>query len=112
MKAAKFAVASGLLIGFVNLVWLYLAYFLGLHTSGLAVFQGFMLIWLAVNIAACIVALKSLRQAAGGLSYWGGVQAGALAAIASAVVAVIGQIGYFKVIHPEWPEYMVEQTRQ
>ena len=40
------------------------------------------------------------------------MQAGALAAISSAVVAVIGQIGYFKVIHSEWPDYMVEQTRQ
>lgn len=102
----------GLLIGFANLVWLYAAYFIGLHTSGIMVFQVFMLIWFAITTIGFILALRAVKRASPALTYWRGVSAGAVAAAVSALVAVVAQIGYFKVIHPAWPEVMVEQARQ
>ena len=30
----------------------------------------------------------------------------------SAVIAVLGQVGYFTVVHPAWPDDMVQQTRE
>jgi hypothetical protein len=108
----KTALKWGLLIGIANLVWLYLAYYLGLHTSGIWVFQIFMLGWLAVTLTGYILALVAVRRQHPELSYWGGLGAGAVAAIASAFVAVLMQVGYYKVVHPEWPEFMAEQTRE
>jgi hypothetical protein len=100
----------GLFIGLANLVWLYLAYFLGLHTSGILVFQVFMVVWLAVTVTGFILTLRATKRQNPSLSYWGGLGAGSVAAVVSAVVAVIAQVGYFTVVHPAWPQVMAQQT--
>ncbi len=101
----------GLFIGLANLVWLYLAYFLGLHTSGIMVFQVFMLVWLTVTVTGFIFTLRAVKRQNPLLSYWGGIGVGAVAAVVSAVVAVVAQVGYFTVVHPAWPEVMAQQTK-
>jgi len=108
----KTALRWGLYIGLANLVWLYLAFYLGLHTSGIGVFQVFMLGWFLLTLTGFILALRAVKRENPALSYWGGLAAGAVAAAVSAVVAVAMQIGYYTAIHPEWPEYMAGQTRQ
>jgi len=105
------AVRWGMAIGVANLIWLYVAYFLGLHTNGVMVFQGFMIVWLLLTVAGFFVGLRAVRRDNPSLRYLGGVAAGIVAAFASAIVAVIAQIGYFKVIHPAWPVVMAQQTR-
>lgn len=109
--AIRTAAKWGLLIGLANLVWLYLACFLGLHTSGIMVFQVFMLVWLFLTVAGFILALRAVRRQNPSLSYLGGLGAGAVAAAVSALVAVVAQAGYFMVVHPEWPDVMMQQTR-
>ncbi len=101
----------GLFIGLANLVWLYLAYYLGLHTNGIMVFQIFMLVWLAMTVTGFILALRAVKRQNPALSYLGGIGAGAVAAFVSAVVAVVAQVGYFTVVHPAWPEVMAQQTK-
>jgi hypothetical protein len=96
----------GLFIGLANL-----AYYLGLHTSGIMVFQVFMFVWLALTVAGFILALRAVKRDDPSLSYLGGIGKGAVAAIVSAAVAVVAQIGYFTVVHPAWPEVMARQTR-
>jgi hypothetical protein len=108
---ARTAVKWGLLIGLANMAWLYLAYFLGLHTNGIAIFQAFMLGWLALTITGFTLALREVKKLAPGMRYGAGLRAGALAAVVSAAVAVVAQIGYFKVVHPAWPDVMVGQAR-
>jgi hypothetical protein len=108
----KTAIKCGLAIGVANLVWLYLAYYLGLHTNGIWVFQGFVLAWLVLTVIGFILTLRAVKRANPQLSYLGGLGAGAVAAIMSALVAIVMQIGYYTVIHPEWPEFMAEQTRE
>jgi hypothetical protein len=107
----KTALKWGLMIGIANLIWLYLAYYLGLHTSGIWVFQVFMLGWLILTLAGFILALRAVKRQNPTLNYLGGVGAGAAAAVVSALVAIVMQVGYYKVIHPEWPQFMAEQTR-
>lgn len=99
--AIRTAAKWGLLIGLANLAWLYLAYFLGLHTNGIMVFQIFMLVWLALTVAGFILALRSVKRQHPPIGYLGGLVAGAVSALVSAVVAVLAQGGYFKVVHPE-----------
>ena len=108
----KTAAKWGFFVGVANMVWLYLAYFIGLHTSGIMVFQIFMLVWLVVTVAGFILALRAIKRQNPAISYLGGVGAGAIAAIVSALVAVAAQVGYYRVIHPAWPEYMAGQTRE
>ncbi|MEO1528852.1 MAG: DUF4199 domain-containing protein [Planctomycetota bacterium] len=103
-----FAVLGGLAIGFINLSWLYLAFWIGLHTSGIGVFQLYMLLWLILNIVLYIVLLRLAKRRAIALSYWSGVGVGAYAAFFSGLVAVFAQIGYFHVVNPGWQIYVTE----
>ena len=57
----KSALKWGLFIGLANLLWLYLAYYLGLHTSGLMVFQVFMAGWFMVTLTGFILALRAAK---------------------------------------------------
>lgn len=101
----------GLYIGLANLIWLYAARYLGLHTSGIMVFQVFMLVWFALTLAGYIAMLRRIKRGNPALSYGQGSSAGVVAGAVSAVVAVIAQVGYYKVVHPEWPEVMAGQTK-
>jgi|GEM_PF-1099512 len=109
---ARLALKIGLLIGVINLVWLYLAYFLGLHTNGVMIFQVFMLVWLCITTIGFIVGLRKLKRAGPPWNYRRGVALGCLAAVVTAIVAVVAQIGYYTVVHPAWPDVMAEQTRE
>jgi hypothetical protein len=109
--ATKTALAWGLYIGLANLTWLYLAYYLGLHTSGIWVFQAFMLGWFLLTLAGFVLALRAVKRQDPSVGYAGGLGAGVLAALVSAFVAVAAQVGYFTVVHPAWPDVMAEQTR-
>lgn len=110
--ATRHALVFGLLIGVVNLLWLYLAFFLGLHTNGVMIFQVFMLVWFAITVTGFVIGLRRLRRTSTKWSYWKGLTLGCCIAVVTAVVAVVAQFGYFKVVHPEWPEVMAEQARQ
>lgn len=107
----KSALLWGLYIGLANLVWLYAAYYLGLHTNGIMVFQVFMLGWFLLTLGGFILALRAIKREKPTLGYREGLGYGAAAAAVSALVAVLMQLGYYKVIHPQWPEVMAEQTR-
>lgn len=132
----KFAFKWGVMIGLANLIWLYLSYYAGLHTNGIVVFQMVPLGWLFITTAGYILALRELKRrqcaqlswdvvdtpvgpvyqlhssAPPKFGYWTGVRTGLLIAVITAVIAVLMQIGYYKVINPAWPEYMTQQTRE
>lgn len=107
----KLIVRWGCLIGLANLVWLYLSYYLGLHTKGLMLFQLVPLGWLLITLAGFFLALRALRSQVTPFRYWVGLRSGLLIALITAVIAMLMQVGYYTVIHPAWPQYMVEQTR-
>ena len=109
---SSLALRWGLLIGLANMVWLYLAFWVGMHTSTPTLFQLFMLGWLFLNIFGYLWGLKSMKRAAKSWSFLKGFGAGALMAITSAFIAVIAQIGYWKVVNPGWPDYMAQRTRE
>ena len=104
----------GLIIGGASLLWLYLAYWTGLHTSGMALFNLFMFGWLLIIALGYWRGLGAVRVEGSKSGSWGyglGLKCAALMALISAVVAVIAQIGYWTLVHPQWPDYMIEQTR-
>ena len=109
----KNALKWGFLLGIASLIWLYLAYWAGLHTGGMGKFNLFMLGWLALNIIGYVFAMKAIRKSYDreAWTWFRGLRlAGAMAATVAAF-AIIAQIGYWKVIHPDWPNYLVEQSR-
>jgi hypothetical protein len=108
----KIALKWGLIIGLVNLLWLYLSYYIGLHTNGIMVFQLVPFVWLLITLAGYLLALRELRRRQPVLRYWMGVRMGLLIAVITAVIAILMQVGYHIVIHPAWPEYMTQQTRE
>lgn len=109
----KTALKGGFILGLAQMAWLYLAYYLGLHTSGIMVFQWFVLAWLLLTLVGFVLILRAVRRRAEP-GQWGwrwGMQAGFLAALVTGLLAVAAQAGYHTTIHPEWPSYMVDQTR-
>jgi len=79
----------GLLIGMANLLWLYLSFYLGLHTNGIRIFQVFVLVWLFLTLIGFVLTLRAARRQVPSLSYWRGVGAGT-------------------VVHPQWPDVMAQ----
>jgi hypothetical protein len=104
------AVTWGLVIGAVNALWLYATYWTGFHTGGIVRFQVVPLGWLLISSACYIAALRS--WSAGARPPFGPTfRFGATIAVVTALLAIAMQVGYYTVIHPEWPQVMAEQTR-
>lgn len=101
----------GCIIGITNLAWLYLSYYLGLHTNGLALFQIVPIGWLLITLVGFFLALRRFKQQSPHFTYWDGLRNGLLVALITALIAVVMQVGYHTLVFPGWPEYMVEQTR-
>lgn len=101
----------GVMIGLINLLWLYLSYYLGLHTSGIQIFQVVPLVWFIITLIGMWLALHDLRRKRQPFSYLQGFFSGGLIALITALIAILMQVGYYQLIHPEWPDYMAEQTR-
>ena len=76
----QIALKWGFIIGLANLIWLYLAFYLGLHTSGIAIFQVFMLIWLIISLIGYILAIRAIHRLDPHGTYWQGLQLGAVVA--------------------------------
>lgn len=108
----RHALIGGAAIGLVNLSWLYVAFWVGLHTNGIAVFQIYMLSWLALNVVLYVVLLWTAKRTLTSFKYWSGVGIGTNVAVISGLVAVLAQIGYFTIVNPDWPEYLTESARQ
>ncbi|MEM7015012.1 MAG: DUF4199 domain-containing protein, partial [Verrucomicrobiota bacterium] len=105
------ALKWGTFTGLANLLWLYVGYWIGLHTNGPIIFQIFMLGWLAINIVGFIVGLRITRRSSEQWSYGRVFVAGLWMSLMTAILAAVAQAGYWTVIHPEWPEVMTQQTR-
>ncbi|MFT5468998.1 MAG: hypothetical protein ACI8UO_004112 [Verrucomicrobiales bacterium] len=106
------ALKCGLILGLANLAWLYVAYWIGLRTNGILVIQIYTAIWLIMNIAGVIIGLLKVRRVSKKWSYAHGLGSGLLIGVASAVLAAFAQVGYWELIHPEWPAVMAEQIRE
>lgn len=105
------AVKWGTLLGVANLVWLYLSYYLGLHTSGLTIFQIVPLVWFLLTLGGYLLAFREIKRVKPTLRYGEGLRAGLVMAGITALIGVVMQVGYYTLIHPAWPEYMVGETR-
>ncbi len=96
----------GLIIGAANLIWLYGSYYLGMHTSGLAMIQMVMLASLLFPVVGYVPAMRSIARVVPDMSFIEGIRSGAIIVGIVAVFAVISQLGYHKFIFPEFTEYM------
>lgn len=102
----------GLLIGIANLVWLYGTFYAGLHTRGVAGIQVVTLGAFLLSLIGYVFALRAVVRREPETSYLEGLKSGAVVAGVVALVAMIAQVGYFKVVNPDWTEYMVGETRK
>jgi hypothetical protein len=104
------AIRWGVGIGLANLVWLYGSYWLGLHTSGVARFQWVPGGWFVLTLLGYVLAMRRVHAGVAP-DLMKGLSIGGVIAVVCAVIAVLAQVGYFTVVHPEWPAYMVSQTQ-
>lgn len=100
----------GLIIGAANLVWLYLSYYLGMHTSGIGMVQVMVVVAMLISVTGYILAFRDLERTESGFSFAEGLRSGAVVAVITAICALLTQLGYFKVIHPGFTEYMIGES--
>lgn len=111
--ANKLALKCGLFIGLACLAWLYVAYWIGLRTNGILVLQVYLAISLIINIVGFVLGLNIVRRVSGdSWNYLRGLGVGCLMGIVAAIVAILAQLGYWEVIHPDWPKEMAKQARE
>jgi hypothetical protein len=102
----------GLIVGGTYLIWLYVSYWLGMHTSGLAMMQVMGLISLGITFVGFLLGLREVRLATPEITWTEGVKSGAIIAGIAALFAILTQVGYFIFVHPEFPDLMTEEMRQ
>jgi len=101
----------GIILGLVYLAWLLGSYFLGMHTDGIAKIQIVVLVNLVLILCTLILALQAIKNNEETLNFKEGVKSGAIISLIAGVIAMGAQVIYFQWVHPEFPEYMEEQTR-
>ncbi len=106
------AIRWGIIIGLVNMAWLYGSFYMGMHTHGIRSMQSVTVVAAVLNVVAYVVALGMETRRIGPMPYGKGFKFGFGTTLINAVMAAVAQIGYFKVIHPEWPSFMVGQSRR
>ncbi|MDF1860855.1 MAG: DUF4199 domain-containing protein [Verrucomicrobiales bacterium] len=102
----------GLIIGGVNLLWLYGSFYAGMHTNGLGLVQAMGLVGLIITFFGYLFGLRAVQSAQPEITWVEGVKSGAMIAGVAALIAVLAQAGYLLFIHPEWPEVIAEETRK
>ncbi len=102
----------GLVIGAANLLWLYLSFYLGMHTNGIVWVQVMSAISLVITLIGYILAFREFGRCEPGYTFIEGVKTGGLIAVITALVALVTQFGYFQVVHPQFTDYMVEESRK
>lgn len=106
----KLELRWGAIIGGASLVWLYLSYYLGMHTNGLMWIQVMSVVGMFIFIVGFVFALRAIHAAYPEMTYREGLLSGVRVAGVVAVFALITQLGYFYVVHPGWTDYMVAET--
>lgn len=101
----------GIIIGLAGMVWQYGSYYTGMHSNGLAVIQVTGLLGFGITLVGTILGLREVKKQDPELEYLEGVKSGAIMAGIAAIIGVISQIGYFKLINPGWTKYIVGQIQ-
>ncbi|MDF1656053.1 MAG: DUF4199 domain-containing protein [Verrucomicrobiales bacterium] len=101
----------GLIIGSVNMGWLFLSYYLGMHDQGLGMIQVMTLVSVLLSVVGYLLGLRDITFRFPDTQYKEGLRSGAIIAGIVAVFAALSQVIYFKLINPGWTEQMVELTR-
>ncbi len=100
----------GIITGLAGMIWLYASYYLGLRSNGIALVQVAWLIGGLISLAGYTIGLRAIKKQDPELEYLEGIRSGAIIAGILAVFAAIAQVGYFKVIDPNWPTYIVSEV--
>ena len=101
----------GCLIGLAAMLWLYVSFFLGLHTDGIGKIWVMIGVGFVITIVSYCLALRAVVKVEPETSFVEGLRSGAIMAVIAAVIAAVAQFGYFRWINPDWTQYMMEQTR-
>lgn len=101
----------GGIIGAAGILWLVASWALGFHERGIGMIQVTAALSIVVALVGYFLAMRDLRKREAETTLVEAVRRGALIAVIAAVLAVLGQVIYFKALNPGWTDYMVEQSR-
>ena len=102
----------GAIISLANLVWLYAAFYLGMRDNGLELIQLSVLIGAVISVLGYFLALRAIHRAAPEATSVESMRSGALICGITTAVAVLSQVGYLRIIHPDYTEYVVGEIAQ
>jgi hypothetical protein len=102
----------GIIVGLINLGWLYGSFYMGMHNGDTQAMQTVVLVAAILNLAGYVLALGMETRHRGPMTYGVGFKFGLGVTAINALMAGLGQVGYFKVVNPGWPEFMIEKYRE
>lgn len=108
----KIELKWGAFIGVANLVWLYAAFYLGMRDSGLRLIQLSALSGTVISVIGYFLALREVHRAAPEANSVESMRSGAVICGITTAIAVIAQVGYLRLIHPEYTHYVVGEINQ
>lgn len=106
----KLELRWGAIIGLASMVWLYLSYYLGMHTSGLGRIQVMSAIGVLILVVGFVLAMRRIHASTPEMTFFEGALSGVRVAGIVAGFALLTQVGYFLMVHPGWTDYMVGET--
>ena len=106
----KLELKWGAIVGGIYLAWLYLSFYLGMHTNGLGMIQVMTVISLLLTVTGFTLALGAVVRRKPEITWGEGMRSSALIALVAAAIAAVTQVGYFKLVNPAWTATMVEET--
>ncbi|MBP6783751.1 MAG: DUF4199 domain-containing protein [Verrucomicrobiales bacterium] len=101
----------GLAIGFANMLWLFLSFFMGMHSSGIGLIQVTVALAFFITLIGYVLAFRAIGKVRPDNHFAEGLKSGAIIAVIAACLAILSQLIYFQWINPGWTDYMVSQTR-
>tara|TARA_B100000925_G_scaffold174430_1_gene131450 strand:- start:16893 stop:17396 length:504 start_codon:yes stop_codon:yes gene_type:complete len=105
----KIELKWGAFIGGANLAWLYAAFYLGMRDNGLGLIQLSALIGAVISVIGYFLALRAVHRAAPEATSIENMRSGVVICGITTSIAVLAQVGYLRLIHPEYTNYIVDE---
>ena len=101
----------GLIIGAVNIAWLFVSWLLGWHGSGIGLFQVAIVSGFFLSFVGFVLAFRSLTRDEPETTFAEGIRSGAVIAVLAGLLMAAGWALYLGTINPGMSAHLVSEVR-
>lgn len=102
----------GLLIGMVNIVWLFVSWLAGWHGGGIGLFQVAIVLGFFLSLTGFVLAFRGITRDEPEITFAEGIRTGAIVAAISGLLTALGWGLYLGWVNPGMSAHVVSQVRE